>query len=93
MAFEAKTILDKKEIVGNTIGVRLDKQVWNGDIKISGDWHRFNLTPAEGPDPLANFDWIISSVNNDLVALGYPTMNQEDVDNLKKQCIMEWVKT
>ena len=61
MALVERTIIDKIEIVGKFkhVQVRQDNQIVDDgtdEVKVSGQWHRYSLTPSDNISSLAYYD-------------------------------------
>lgn len=81
------TGIDRIEIVGGTVQVRLAKQVLNGDSVIAAEFHRLSLAP--GIDMAAQ----LTTVNADLTALGATTVSDSDWATVTTICSAVWTDT
>lgn len=84
MALTQNTGIDRIEIVGGTVQVRLAKQVLNGDSVIASGFHRLSLAP--GTDMAAQ----LVTVNADLTALGAATISDSDWATVTTVCSAVW---
>lgn len=73
MSFQAKAILDRREILADgSVRVRLAREVRNGDVVVSRQWHRFTIAPG------GNATAMLAGVNANLGALGFPSVSAAD---------------
>jgi hypothetical protein len=72
---QTRTIIDKIEIEPQTgnVGVRMKKQIVEGDMVLAEQYHR--TTIDSGADPAAQ----VALVNAHLATMGYPPIRNEDV--------------
>lgn len=78
------TSIDRIEIVGGTVQVRITKQVLSGDSVIAAEFHRLSLAP--GTDMAAQ----LVIVNADLTALGAAAISDSDWATVTTICSAVW---
>lgn len=85
MSIITRTVLNQRELLADgTIQVRIAKQVVNGEITISSEWHRVALPPG------CDLEASIAAVDEHLETMGYAPLHASDWDKVRANASAEW---